>query len=118
MMKSYQTERVANQQASSRKNKTGVQHFVEESTDGWLVGTKEELDEAFGRKPEQNPDHPETLTTRFTFAGEDIKYVKVSVDDKVFSIAKSRAQYQINGDHVTVTMTRRYSASRPELMVD
>ncbi len=113
MVKIYQAERVARQQASARKNKTGTEHFAEESADGWLVGTKEELDEAFGRcKPEQ---HPDTLTTRFAFAGEDAKYVKVLVGDRAFSIAKSRAQYQIDGDEVTVTMTRRYAASRPEL---
>lgn len=110
-MSTYQTERVARQQASARTNKTGIEHFAVESANGWLVGTMDEINESFGRVED------DCLTASFRFAGEDTKYVKVSVAGKVFSIAKSRAKYQVDGDEVTVTMTRRYAASRPELGV-
>ena len=112
-MNIYQTERVARQQASARTNKTGIEHFAEESESGWLVGATEELDVAFGRVRTVQP--PDTLTTRFAFAGEDDRYVKVSVDGKVFSIAKSRARYQTDGERVTLTLTRKYAHHRPEL---
>lgn len=114
MISLYQVERVARQQASARTNKTGVAHYAEESTDGWLVGTKAELDEAFGRGKEVQSSE-ERVTALLTFAGQDDRYVKVRVGEKVFSIAKSRAEYVVDGNEIVLTISRRYAASRPEL---
>lgn len=56
------------------------------------------------------------VTMHLAFAGEDVKYLKVKVAGKTYKVAKSRIQYVRHGDDVMVTMTRKYAASRPELV--
>jgi hypothetical protein len=55
------------------------------------------------------------VTMRLAYAGEDAKYLKVEVAGKTIKIAKSRVQFELEGDEAVVTMTKRYAASRPEL---
>ena len=63
------------------------------------------------------PAKPEHVTIRLTYAGEDTQYLKVKVGGKTRQIAKSRIKYHQDGVDVVVTMTRKYAASRPELVV-
>ena len=56
------------------------------------------------------------VAMRFTFAGENERYLKVKVQGKIFQLAKSRVTYNLNGSEVVVTMTSKYAASRQELV--
>lgn len=56
------------------------------------------------------------VTMQLAYAGEDAKYLKVITAGKTYKVAKSRIQYVRHGDDVMVTMTRKYAASRPELV--
>lgn len=66
--------------------------------------------------PAEIPAKSEHVTIRLAYAGEDTKYLRVNVAGKAYKVAKSRIQYVRHGDDVMVTMTRKYAASRPELV--
>lgn len=93
-----------------------ISSFKIQPTQADRIKAKDERPPVVKTAPAEVPAKSEHVTIRLAYAGEDTKYLKVKVAGKAYQIAKSRIQYVRLGDDVTVAMTRKYAASRPELV--
>lgn len=121
-MKSYAKQAVAKAQATRLTTNTGIKHMFAQDGDSWMVGTEQEIDEAFAlinKKAEKRTTKKEVVTHTFEYKGEDAKYLKVGVGSAVFKIGKRLAQFAIHSasNLVTVTMSKKYAEFRTELKV-
>lgn len=103
-------ERITGQQPSAVTSQAAIEHHLAEEC---AVATPSRQDVI----PDQNKTEQQCLVTmRFTFAGENERYIKVEVQGKIYQLAKSRVTYILNGSEVVVTMSSKYAASRQELV--
>lgn len=104
-------ERSTSPQSPAAPTETEVQHIAE------VCHTRNDVAPAASTdKSSSQVKDVQHVTIRLIYAGEDTKYLKVVVGGKTLKIAKSRIQFVLEGDEVIVTMTKRYAASRPELV--
>lgn len=94
-----------------------LESFKNRQTQAGKINAKDERSPDIETVPTELPAKSEHVTIRLTYAGEDTQYLKVKVGGKTRQIAKSRIQYRQDGADVVVTMTSRYAASRPELVI-
>lgn len=139
-MKSYATQAIAKQMATKLTNKTGVVHVFAALVDSenWIVMTEEEMAaqlasqkaseeelKAARTQAEENASDATVeknskrrpVTAEFVYKGEDSKYFFVEVDSRKFKLAKSRVTGTVVDEFITVNMSHKYAATRPELKI-
>lgn len=117
LQKVFTKESVAKGVATKKSNATG-KVFMVFPVDGGFIVAQPETKEGKPQKVTKEAKKPvEMVSAQFPFVGEDGKYLVVSVRDKKYKIAKSRTNYQVDGDVVQVEMTAQYAGHRPELSI-
>ena len=106
-------KRITGQQPSAVTSQTEIEHHIAEGCAKECVATP---DSASVIPNPVKVEQPGMVTMRFTFAGENERYLKVKVQGKIFQLAKSRVTYILSGIEVVVTMTSKYAASRQALV--